>query len=158
MKKRSTLVRGGLAAAIASLALAAVTPGLAVGASPQPKALIAAHARTLLTCDAEKIADTYAPDATLFLPEGAVVKGRAALTGLYAGLTKPTSEGGLCGLKTTPVLWWHSGSTWFVKLRDTAPFLAKPAFQTDGYVFMGSKIAAEVTTFNPAGLDLKQSR
>jgi hypothetical protein len=41
------------------------------------------------------------------------------------------------------VLEWSSGGTSFVKSKVTAPFIAKPYFSTDGYVFKGGKIAAD---------------
>ena len=100
----------------------------------------------------------YTADATLFFPEGVVTKGRKALTELYGGFVKPPSEEGLCGLKATPVLEWESGSTSFAKFKVTAPFLAKPYFSTDGYVFKGGKIAAEMSTFDATKLEFKKTK
>ncbi|HWH19117.1 MAG TPA: hypothetical protein VN671_01190, partial [Solirubrobacterales bacterium] len=67
------------------------------------------------------------------------------------------ADGGLCGVTTTPVREWQVGSTSFVRFKDDAPFLAKPYYSTDGYVFKGGKIALEVTTFDPTQLELKKS-
>lgn len=158
MKNRSPIVRAGLAAAAALAALAVLVPTFAGAAKSTNKALVAAHGKALAECSAEGLVNGYTSDATLFFPDGVVVKGRAALTELYEGFVKPPSEEGLCGLKATPVLEWQSGRTSFVKFKVTAPFLAKPYFSTDGYVFKGGKIAAEMSTFDATKLDFKKSK
>jgi hypothetical protein len=155
MNRLSPIKRGlGLAAAlVASLAVAV---GVA-GASAQSNAkLVKAHGAALAACDADALVAGYTSDATLFFPDGVVVHGRAALQKLYDGFVKPPEEKGLCGLKATPVKAWDSGGTSFVKFRVTAPFLAKPYFSTDGYVFEGGKIAAEMSTFDATKLVLKK--
>src|SRR5690349_887439 len=126
--KKSPLVRAGLAASALLLAVAILIPGLAGGAAKSNKALVAAHGKALAECSAEGLVNGYTADATLFFPDGVVVKGRKALTELYEGFVKPPSEEGLCGLKAAPVLEWESGGTSFVKFKVTAPFLAKPYF------------------------------
>jgi hypothetical protein len=155
MKMRSPLVRAGLAAAAALTALVLVLPGLAGAAKMSNKQLVAAHGKVLAECSAEGLVNGYTNDATLFFPDGVVVQGRKALTELYEGFVKPSDEGGLCGLKAKPVLEWESGNTSFVKFKVTAPFLAKPYFSTDGYVFKGGKIAAEMSTFDATKLVFK---
>jgi hypothetical protein len=157
MKKRSPIVRAGLAAAVVLSALAVLVPSFATGAANN-KALVAAHGKALAECSAEGLVNGYTNDATLFFPDGVVVKGRKALTELYEGFVKPFSEEGLCGLKATPVLEWSSGGTSFVKFKVTAPFIAKPYFSTDGYVFKGGKIAAEMSTFDATKLVLKKTK
>jgi hypothetical protein len=157
MKMRSPIVRAGLAAAAVISALAILVPGFA-GAAGSNKALVAAHGKALAECSAEGLVDGYTADATLFFPDGVVVKGRKALTELYEGFVKPPSEEGLCGLKAKPVLEWESGATSFVKFKVTAPFLAKPYFSTDGYVFKGGKIAAEMSTFDATKLEFKKTK
>ena len=82
----------------------------------------------LAKCDADALVDGYTDDATVFFPDGVVVQGRKALQKLYDG---------------------------FVKSPVTAPFLAKPYFSTDGYVFKGEKIAAEMSTFDATRLVFK---
>jgi hypothetical protein len=42
------------------------------------------------------------------------------------------------------------------EVQGDAPFLAKPYFSTDGYVFKGGKIAAEMSTFDATKLDFKK--
>jgi hypothetical protein len=157
MKMRSPIVRAGLAAVAVISALAILVPSFA-GAAGSNKSLVAAHGKALAECSAEGLVDGYTADATLFFPDGVVVKGRKALTELYEGFVKPPSEEGLCGLKAKPVLEWESGGTSFVKFKVTAPFLAKPYFSTDGYVFKGGKIAAEMSTFDATKLDFKKTK
>jgi hypothetical protein len=154
MKMRSPLVRVGLAAAAVLTATALVLPGLA-GAKMSNKQLVAAHGKVLEECSASGLVNGYTNDATLFFPDGVVVQGRKALTKLYEGFVKPSDEGGLCGLKAKPVLEWESGNTSYVKFKVTAPFLAKPYFSTDGYVFKNGKIAAEISTFDASKLVFK---
>lgn len=158
MKMRSPIVRAGLAAAVVLSALAVLVPGFATGAANSNKALVAAHGKALAECNAEGLVNGYTADATLFFPDGVVVKGRKALTELYEGFVKPFSEEGLCGLKATPVLEWASGGSSFVKFKVTAPFIAKPYYSTDGYVFKGGKIAAEMSTFDATKLVLKKTK
>jgi hypothetical protein len=56
------------------------------------------------------------------------------------------------------VLEWESAGTSFVKFKVTAPFLAKPYFSTDGYVFKNGKIAAEMSTFDATKLVFKKTK
>ena len=67
-------------------------------------------------------------------------------------------EAGADDLVAKPVLEWESGGTSFVKFKVTAPFLAKPYFSTDGYVFKGGKIAAEMSTFDATKLEFKKTK
>ena len=157
MKKRSPIVRAAIAAAAVLAALAVLVPAVA-GAKTSNKALVAAHGKALAECSAEGLVNGYTSNATLFFPDGVVVEGRKALTELYEGFVKSPEEEGLCGLKAAPVLEWESGGTSFVKFKVTAPFLAKPYFSTDGYVFKGGKIAAEMSTFDATKLDLKKTK
>jgi hypothetical protein len=123
---------------------------------PVPRQAGQGPRRRAAACDADALVAGYTADATLFFPDGVVVHGRAALQKLYDGFVKPPDEEGLCGLKATPVKAWDSEGTSFVKFRVTAPFLAKPYFSTDGYVFEGGKIAAEMSTFDATKLVLKK--
>jgi hypothetical protein len=159
MKKRSLIVRARLGAAVAVLAsLAVLVPTVAGAAKSSNKALVAAHGKALAECSAEGLVDGYTANATLFFPDGVVVQGRKALTELYEGFVKSPEEEGLCGLKAKPVLEWESDGTSFVKFKVTAPFLAKPYFSTDGYVFKSGKIAAELSTFDASKLDFKKTK
>jgi uncharacterized iron-regulated protein len=139
-------------ALVALLAMAATSPA---ATAPSNAKLVKAHLAALAACDADALVAGYTKDATLFFPDGVVVQGRAALQKLYDGFVKSPKEEGLCGLKAAPLKSWTSGSTSFVKFRVTAPFLAKPYFSTDGYVFKGGKIAAEMSTFDATKLDFK---
>jgi hypothetical protein len=154
MKMRPTTARNGLVLAIAVIALLAL-PALA-GAAKSNQELVAEHGKALAECNADALVAGYTADATLFFPDGVVVQGRAALQKLYDGFVKSPEEEGLCGLKAKPMLTWTSGATSFVKFKVTAPFLAKPYFSTDGYVFKGNKIAAEMSTFDASKLTFKK--
>lgn len=142
-----------LATALAALLLAAPS---ASAAGKSIDRLVDEHVQALADCDADALVAGYTSDATLFFPDGVIVKGRAALQDLYDGFVKPVDQEGLCGLKARPQTSWTSGRTTFVKFKVTAPFLAKPYFSTDGYVFKGNKIAAEVSTFDATKLTFKK--
>jgi hypothetical protein len=145
-----------LAAVAATLAVAlALVTGTAGAASSNAK-LVKAHIAALAACDANALVAGYTPDATVFFPDGVIVQGRAALQKLYDGFVLPPEEEGLCGLKAKPMKEWSAGGTSFVKFKVTAPFLAKPYFSTDGYVFEGGKIAAEMSTFDATKLVFKK--
>jgi hypothetical protein len=149
MKLRLTLI-----AALAALLIVPAATSAAAGGKSIDK-LVAEHGKALADCDADALVAGYTADATLFFPDGVVVQGRAALQDLYDGFVKPPEQDGLCGLVAKPVKTWTSGRTTFVKFKVTAPFLAKPYFSTDGYVFKGNKIAAEVSTFDATKLTFK---
>jgi hypothetical protein len=113
---------------------------------------VADHIAALAACDAGALVAGYTDDARLFFPDGVVVSGRAALQDLYAGFVKPRGQGGLCGLQAEAVDQFRRGKTIFVKFKVTAPFLAEPYFSTDGYIFQGGRIAAEMSTFDASKL------
>ncbi|MBK5218215.1 MAG: nuclear transport factor 2 family protein [Thermoleophilia bacterium] len=142
-----------LIAALAALLIVPATGSAAGGKSIDR--LVDAHIEALADCDADALVAGYTNDATLFFPDGVIVQGRAALQDLYDGFVKPPEQKGLCGLDAKPQKSWTSGRTTFVKFKVTAPFLAKPYFSTDGYVFKGNKIAAEVSTFDSSKLTFK---
>ena len=151
---RTTPVRRLTAIAAALAAAFVLTTGVAGAASSNAK-LVKEHIAALSACDADALVAGYTADATVFFPDGVVVQGEKALQKLYDGFVKSPDEEGLCGLKAKPVLEWSSGGTSFVKFKVTAPFLAKPYFSTDGYVFKGGKIAAEMSTFDATKLVFK---
>jgi len=145
-----------LAAVVATLAAALALVTGAAGAASSNAKLVKAHVGALAACDADALVAGYTADATVFFPEGVIVQGRAALQKLYDGFVLPPEEEGLCGLKAKPMKEWSAGGTSFVKFKVTAPFLAKPYFSTDGYVFEGGKIAAEMSTFDATKLVFKK--
>lgn len=142
-----------LAATVAAV-LALGTTAVAGAASTNAK-LVKEHIAALSACDADALVAGYTADATVFFPDGVIVQGEKALQKLYDSFVKSPDDDGLCGLKAKPVLEWSSGGTSFVKFKVTAPFLAKPYFSTDGYVFKGGKIAAEMSTFDASKLVFK---
>jgi hypothetical protein len=116
---------------------------------------VAAHIAALEACDANALVAGYTDNAKLFFPDGVIVTGRAALQTLYNGFVKSFADGGLCGLRAKAVDSFRSGKSMFVKFEVTAPFLAQTYFSTDGYIFKGSHIASEVSTFDASKLKFK---
>src|SRR6185437_12200675 len=70
MKKRSPIVRAGLAMAAVLAALAVLVPAVAGAAKTSNKALVAAHGKALAECSAEGLVNGYTANATLFFPDG----------------------------------------------------------------------------------------
>src|SRR4051812_44114818 len=76
-------------------ALAAARPDRAAPGAPPPPAPQPAHSdwiRALKARDAAAIAEAYAEDGLFVLPDGSVVKGRAAVQQLYAGQAKAAAS------------------------------------------------------------------
>ena len=155
MSRSHPAVRRLAAVAAAFAAALALVTGTAGAASSNAK-LVKEHVGALAACDADALVAGYTGDATVFFPDGVIVQGRAALQELYDGFVLPPEKEGLCGLKAKPMKEWSSGGTSFVKFKVTAPFLAKPYFSTDGYVFENGKIAAEMSTFDASKLVFKK--
>lgn len=94
MKLRLTLA--------AVLAVLLVVPSLTAAAGKSIDKLVAEHGKALADCDADALVAGYTADATLFFPDGVIVKGRAALRDLYDGFVKAPEDEGLCGLVAKP--------------------------------------------------------
>jgi len=139
-----------------TLVVAALAVAPAGAGAKSVNRLVTEHLAALHECDADGLVAGYTRNAKLFFPGGTVVEGRAALQDLYADFVKPQAEGGLCGLRATPVDRYTRGRTTFVLFRVTAPFLAAPYMSTDAYVFRGDKIASEVSTFDATKLQFVQ--
>jgi hypothetical protein len=156
MKLRLVPLKLRLVLATALVASLVAAPAVAGAAAQSNAKLVRAHIAALAACDANALVAGYTNDATVFFPDGVIVQGHAALQKLYEGFVKSPEEEGLCGLRAKPMKTWTSGRTSFVKFKVTAPFLAKPYFSTDGYVFEKGKIAAEMSTFDATKLVFKK--
>ena len=68
----------------------------------------------------------YPEDAQINLPNGTIVKGRAANCDLYAGFCKEPKDGGLNGIQFALENSTTIGNTFVTQWVATAPFLAEP--------------------------------
>jgi hypothetical protein len=124
-------------------------------AQPTPKAVVDEHLDAINKCDWNRLMAQYPADVEFFLPDGQVVKGRAAVGELFRGFVKPVKEGGLCGLKFEPEHTFVVGETINVQWRATAPFLAEPYLGADAYETRNGFMQAQVTTFKGSEIKMK---
>jgi hypothetical protein len=120
-----------------------------------PQAVVNEHIDALNACDWNRLMAQYPANVEIFLPNGEVVGGRAAVGDLFRGFVRPRADGGLCGLTFVPEHTFTVGDTVNVKWRANAPFLAEPYFGADAYVTSGGLMVAQVTTFDGAALKFK---
>jgi hypothetical protein len=123
---------------------------------PTPQAVINEHLEALNKCDWNRIMAQYPADYQLFLPDGVVVKGRDKAGELFAGFVKPHDQGGLCGLTFTPEQTFTVGETLNIQWRAEAPFLAEPYRGADAYETHDGLMAAMVSSFKAADMNLKE--
>ena len=157
MKKRTG---PALAAGVAAVAAVAVAPVAAREASrqdgtPTVNQALRAHVKAVHDCDADALVAGYSANATVFFPDGVVVRGRRGLREVYDAFVKPRAEGGYCGMRIAAVTRFRRGDTVFIKFRVTAPYLAEPYFSTDGYVIRRGLIVGEVSTFDASKLQFE---
>ena len=66
---------------------------------PTPQAVLDEHFAALNACDWDRLLAQYPEDAQVNLPNGMIVKGRAAIGDLFAGFCKDPKDGGLKGIQ-----------------------------------------------------------
>ena len=99
----------------------------------------------------------FPDNVEFFSPNGAVVRGRAALGRMFTQVVRRPSEGGTCGLKVTPEHTFVVGETVNVQWRADAPFLEEPYRGADAYETHDGLMAAQVTTFDQSALKMRNS-
>jgi len=119
-------------------------PDLKKQASAQ--AVLDEHFAALNACDWNRLLAQYPEDAQINLPNGVIVKGRAALGDLFAGFCKDAKDGGLTGIQFTVE---HSTT-----IENT--FLAEPYRGSDAYITHDGYMQAMVTTFDGGALKMKK--
>lgn len=124
---------------------------------PTPEKVVAEHLAAFNACDWNRLMAQFPENVEFFAPNGMVIKGRRALGEMFANVVKKPSEGGTCGLKITPEHTLAIGDTLNVQWRADAPFLAEPYRGADAYETRDGMMAAQVTTFDSAGLKMKPS-
>jgi hypothetical protein len=124
---------------------------------PTPEKVVEEHLAAFNACDWNRLVAQFPDDVEFFSPNGAVVRGRAALGRMFAQVVKPPSQGGTCGLKVTPEHTFVVGETVNVQWRADAPFLAEPYRGADAYETHDGLMAAQVTTFDQSALKMRNS-
>jgi len=161
---RRSIVRGGMAAALAAVAVGVAGGAAATGTAdplpplhrqPTPAKVVKEHVAALNACDWTRLMAQYPRRAEIHLPGGNVVKGRKAIGDLFAGFVKPPDQGGLCGITFTAEHTFRVDGTLNVQWVANAPFLAEPYKGSDAYVTKNGLMYAMVSTFDGAELKMK---
>jgi hypothetical protein len=123
---------------------------------PTAQAVLDEHFAALNACDWNRLLAQYPEDAQINLPNGTIVKGRAAIGDLFAGFCKDPKDGGLKGIQFSVE---HSApieNTFATQWVATAPFLAEPYRGSDAYITHDGYMQAMVSTFDGAALKMKK--
>jgi hypothetical protein len=123
---------------------------------PTAEAVLDEHFAALNACDWNRLLAQYPEDAQINLPNGTIVKGRAAIGDLFVGFCKDPKDGGLKGIQfqvehSTPI-----ENTFATQWVATAPFLAEPYRGSDAYITHDGYMQAMVTTFDGNALKMKK--
>jgi len=123
---------------------------------PSAQAVLDEHFEALNACDWNRLLAQYPEDAQINLPNGQIVKGRAALGDLFAGFCKDAADGGLKGIHFTVEHSTTIENTFATQWVATAPFLAEPYRGSDAYITHDGYMQAMVTTFDGGALKMKK--
>lgn len=123
---------------------------------PSAQAVLDEHLAALNKCDWNRLLAQYPDDAQINLPNGTVVKGRAAIGDMFAGFCKEPKDGGLNGIQFAVEQSTTIGGTFATQWVATAPFLAEPYKGSDAYITKDGFMQAMVTTFDGAALKMKK--
>jgi hypothetical protein len=122
---------------------------------PTPQAVLDEHLAALNACDWDRLLAQYPDDAQINLPNGQIVKGRAAIGEMFAGFCKDPKEGGLKGMHFAAEHSTTIGDTFATQWVATAPFLAEPYRGSDAYITHDGYMKAMVSTFDGGALKKK---
>ena len=123
---------------------------------PTAQAVLDEHFAALNACDWNRLLAQYPEDAQINLPNGTIVKGRAALGDLFAGFCKDAKDGGLKGIQFTVEHSTTIENTFATQWVANAPFLAEPYRGSDAYITHDGYMQAMVTTFDGSALKMKK--
>jgi len=123
---------------------------------PSAQAVLDEHFAALNKCDWNRLLAQYPDDAQINLPNGTIVKGRAAIGDLFAGFCKEPKDGGLNGIQFAVEHSTTIENTFATQWVATAPFLAEPYKGSDAYITHDGFMQAMVTTFDGGALKMKK--
>jgi hypothetical protein len=123
---------------------------------PTAQTVLDEHFAALNACDWNRLLAQYPEDAQINLPNGTIVKGRAAIGDLFAGLCKDPKDGGLKGIQFSVEHSVPVENTFATQWVATAPFLAEPYRGSDAYITHDGYMQAMVSTFDGAALKMKK--
>jgi hypothetical protein len=122
---------------------------------PTPQAVLEEHFAALNACDWNRLLAQYPDNAQINLPNGMIVKGRAAIGTLFAGFCIAPEAGGLKGMQFSVEHSTQIENTFATQWVANAPFLAEPYRGSDAYITHDGYMQAMVTPFDGAALKKK---
>ena len=120
---------------------------------PTPEAVVAEHIDALNSCDVDRLMAQYPNSIQILLPGGVTVEGREDVRALFEGFCQPFPAG-LAGLQFTPISSSMVHKTVNTQWKAEACFLAEPYLGADAYETWSGLMAAQVTTFDGAELEI----
>ena len=124
---------------------------------PTPAKVVEEHMAAFSSCDWPRLMAQFPENVEFFGPNGQVVRGKTALGQMFAQVVKPPSQGGTCGLKVVAEHTFVVGDTINVQWRADSPLLKEPYRGADAYETHDGLMAAQVTTWNPASLEVEST-
>jgi hypothetical protein len=123
---------------------------------PTPQKVISEHFAAFNTCDWKRLMAQYDDDMAFLSKDGAVVKGRQAISQMFRKALQPPAAGGVCGIKLTPEQTIVVGDTVNVVWRADAPFLAEPYRGSEAFETRNGLLVVQVTTWDPPAMKMKK--
>jgi len=117
-----------------------------------PQRVVDEHLDALNKGDWQRLMAQYPSDVEIFLPGGAVIRGRVAVGNAFRELVRPFRDGGLLGVTFTSEHVFTVGDTVNVQWRVDADFLKEPYRGADAYITRDGLMAAQVSTFDMTAL------
>jgi SnoaL-like domain len=122
---------------------------------PTAQAVLDEHFAALNACDWDRLLAQYPEDAQINLPNGMIVKGRAAIGTLFTGFCTDAAAGGLKGMQFSVEHSTTIGDTFATQWVANAPWLAQPYRGSDAYITKDGYMQAMVSTFDGTALKRK---
>jgi hypothetical protein len=122
---------------------------------PTAQAVLDEHFAALNACDWDRLLAQYPEDAQINLPNGMIVKGRAAIGTLFTGFCTDAAAGGLKGMQFAVEHSTTIGDTFATQWVANAPWLAQPYRGSDAYITKDGYMQAMVSTFDGTALKRK---
>jgi hypothetical protein len=115
---------------------------------PTPQAVVGEHLDALNRSDWQRLMAQYPADVEIFLPGGAVIRGREQVGEIFGTLVRPFADGGLGGVRFRAEHTLVTGDAVSVQWCATADFLVEPYRGADAYLTRAGLLAAQVSTFD----------
>jgi hypothetical protein len=139
---------------LAAVAASAAPPGKTFDRQPTPEAVTYEHIDALNDCDIDRLMAQYPESIHIIVPGGGTFEGRDVVRDLFIGFCQDYPDG-FNGITFTEVEHWKVHKTINMQWVATADFLCEPYYGADAYETWAGLMAAQVTTFDPADMVLR---